>query len=97
MFSSVNISTNDCVPCSGECVSACTTIFDGVTFGAQALSGNENVSASTIGHELVHTVGVYTGECAAYTWEIDHQSDTGIDQHHAYMKDVTNRKNLACE
>ncbi|MFH0983641.1 MAG: hypothetical protein V2A79_19165 [Planctomycetota bacterium] len=102
-FSQVIISEETCVPCgSGSpppCVFACTSITDRVDFGTSTFSGSENQAASIIGHELVHTVGWTNpnGECEAYTWELDHQTETGIDQDEGYLQDVQEKRTQACD
>lgn len=78
-------------------MAACTDIWDEVTFAAQTFSGTENRTASIIGHELKHTVGLLNqSECVAYTWEWDHRFETGIDQDPGYLDDVENNMNEEC-
>jgi len=107
-FTTVTISTNTCVPCGvtlpppfppPPCVAACTDIEDNVTFGTMAFTqSKENGVASTIGHELTHTVGALNqSECTAYTWELDHAQQTGIFQcDTSYLQDVLQNQNCAC-
>jgi hypothetical protein len=82
----VTISPDPCVSCGSQgCVYACTSyhVFSNtysVVFGTLTFSGSENQAASIIGHELRHTaVGVAAGECPAYQWELDHETETGIN------------------
>lgn len=98
-FGNVSFSTETCTSCGpSQCVAACTTVIDYVTFAAQTFSGSENRTASIIGHELKHTVGAWNqSECVAYTWEWDHGVDTGIDQDEGYLQDVQDRINEECE
>jgi len=99
-FDDVSITTDQCVDCGvpASCVAACTTIWDEATFAVQTFSGTENRTASIIGHELTHTVGILLGsECTAYTWEWDHRFDTGIDQDQTYLTDVQNNMNAECD
>ena len=94
-----NISPNALVPCGplGTLVSACTHLDDSVDFGTSAFTGSENAAASIIGHELVHTVGIIPqSECTAYTWELDHQNQTGIPCDGTYLQDVLLKKIAAC-
>lgn len=97
----VTISTDPCVPCGfpSVCVAACTHPNRSVDFGTTAFTQSENATASTIGHELVHTTGspLPASECEAYTWEMDHSEQTGIFQCDApYLVDVAQNWNCAC-
>jgi hypothetical protein len=93
------ISTDVCVPCGGTCGAACTTIFDNVTFGTSAFTQSEHATASTIGHELVHTIGLLNqNECTSYTWEVNNAQQTGISQcDAAYLGDVEQRQDCHCD
>ena len=96
-FSSVTISDNYSVSCPGcFCdATACTyTWDDSVVFGLGAFDG-ENFAASTYGHEKKHTEGIYTGECEAYTWEIDNASCTGLQGQD--LTDVQNKQTDECD
>ena len=102
-FDVVEISETDCVPCGGNpCAFACTQrlpfVGDSVSFGRNTFSGSENQAASIVGHELYHTTGeiLLTSECAAYTWELDHQIETGIDQDIGYLDDVQQKQQQEC-
>ncbi len=99
VFSDVQVSTDFCVTClGGPCVAACT-FCNTARFSATAFDRSENGFASTIGHELVHVTAVcpwLTSECDAYTWELDHQAQTGIDQDFAYLEDIQQRQAEEC-
>ncbi|MGB2984911.1 MAG: hypothetical protein WBE26_03430 [Phycisphaerae bacterium] len=99
----VTISPDPKVPCPwpfGDDAYACTTFSPltwtySVVFGTSTFAGSENQAASIIGHELVHTTGA--DECPAYTWEMDHQNETGISFcDTAYLHDVLLKKIEAC-
>ena len=96
----VTISTSGCVPCGlpSVCVAACTRLTDSVTFGTSAFAQSENAAASTIGHELAHTVGILNqSECTAYTWEFNNDTGTGIFQcDSAYLANVVQQMNCEC-
>jgi len=54
-------------------------------------------NSTTVGtiSELVHTTG--GGECAAYTWEFNHDAATGIFQcDSGYLADVVQKLNCEC-
>lgn len=99
VFSSFEISTNNCVSCLlGPCVAACT-YCNSAKFSTTAFDRSENGYASTIGHELVHVTGTcpfLASECDAYTWELDHQAQTGIDADFAYLQDIQQKQPEAC-
>jgi hypothetical protein len=100
-FGNVTIEPNSCVQCPafiGPCVYACTLVLDdSVRFGTSAFTGSENQAASIIGHELMHTVG-FTGECAAYQWEVDHAAETGISLcDPAYLESVNQYLDAHCQ
>jgi hypothetical protein len=85
------------IPCGNiSSAAACTNwLTDSVEFAASTFTQDENVAASLIGHELVHTVGLFgLGECEAYTWEMDHYLCTAIGS--TYLQLVINDKTAAC-
>lgn len=58
---------------------ACLQDGKWVTFSTGAFV-DENALASTIGHELTHTIaGGNSEECEAYTWEVNNSAQTGIN------------------
>ncbi|UCC32078.1 MAG: hypothetical protein JSU86_07315, partial [Phycisphaerales bacterium] len=77
---------------------ACTTVTDDgflVVFGTATFTGTENQAASIIGHELLHTTGA--NDCAAYTWEFNHDTGTGIFQcDTSYLANVVQMMNCKC-
>ncbi len=98
-FFSMNISPNLCVGCPFGCVYACTTLgLDerySVEFGTSTFTASENRAASIIGHELLHTTGA--DECAAYTWEFNHDTATGIFQCDTqYLGNMVQQLNCKC-
>ncbi len=98
-FTDVHISDQPCVSCgNSDCAMACTNWLDSVRFGRLTFMGSENRAVSIIGHELVHTVGVWNqGECEAYTWEYEHRRDTGIDvEDPGYVQDVQEHRDQSC-
>lgn len=78
-FNGVGISSNHTTDCSGKDAMGCTNIVTGkVVFGIAAFA-DENLCASTIGHELTHTpAGGSSSECKAYSWEVNNTACTGL-------------------
>jgi len=99
-FYDEDFSGDACVGCPLGCVYACTELTINppgykVTFGTDTFTGTENQAASIIGHELLHTTGA--NECAAYTWEFNHDTGTGIFQcDTSYLANVVQMMNCKC-
>lgn len=80
-INSVTVATTSTVTCGYQSgATACTTVFDDITIGTDPFTDTGNSAASTVGHEFRHTAGALnSGECAAYTWEVDSQTGTGMN------------------
>ncbi len=78
-FSSVTCSPSPTITCRWKPADACTDVLSGVEFGTDSWE-TENVGASTICHELLHTgLGGDATECEAYHWELQNKAVTGLD------------------
>lgn len=103
-FSSVTFLGTPYGTCGGGGAVACTNcFFGGVKFGTATFGDTENVAASYIGHELMHTPDSNSPhscfECPAYTWEFDHFEGTGMNSsdNAANKNEVITKKNEACD
>jgi len=106
-FTNKTISTSFSVTCpNGKTGFACTKFILStvgawqVEFGTSTFLGSENQAASIIGHELVHTTGIWphaATECAAYTWELNHSQQTSVwlcDP--TFLGTITQNQNCEC-